>query len=261
MPWVKLDDNFHRNPKARLAGLRGRALYIAGLCHCAQGLTDGTILKAMLPIIAAEAEVTVADAVRLVELGLWQEHDDHYTVNDYLEWNPSGEQVRATRAARSAAGRRGGTKSKVAGAGRSNDEATDEANGKQTVKQMLEQVLEPQPSKPEANSEANRQAKRKPNGTPYPYPYPTTTSCSLNNPGTSELANDTRWQRIANTLNERGVPPASTYNAIHKLIHDDGIADHLVDAAAGQTINKADAGLGYLITVSRNWQTQRTGER
>lgn len=99
MTWVKLDDGFFRNPKARAAGKNGRALYLAGLCHSSGELTDGRIPKASLPLVAAEAEVPASTARRLVEAGLWLDDGDGYRVPDFLEFNPSAEKVRAERAA------------------------------------------------------------------------------------------------------------------------------------------------------------------
>lgn len=147
MTWVKLDDAFHRNPKAREAGLRGRALYIAGLCYCSAELTDGAIMKTMLPVLAAEADVKPADARRLVDVGLWVDVGDRYVVHDYLAWNPTAAEARERRAKRQAAGRLGGQRSVEQKRSRS------EASG-------------------QANASANGQAKLKQSPTPVPVPVP-----------------------------------------------------------------------------------------
>lgn len=99
MSWVKLDDGFFRNPKAIAAGPNGRALYLAGLCFCAQGLTDGVIDKRALQIVAADAAVKPSTADVLVREGLWLEDDAAYVVPDYLSYNPSRAQVLAEREA------------------------------------------------------------------------------------------------------------------------------------------------------------------
>lgn len=98
MTWVKLDDGFFRNRKARLAGKDGRALFIAGLCHCAGALTDGHIGDYDLALIAAEAEVKPKPASEALEkAGLWIRVTDGWIVNDYRQYNRSAAEVRAER--------------------------------------------------------------------------------------------------------------------------------------------------------------------
>lgn len=97
MSWVKLDDQFFSHPKAREAGKDACLLYLAGLTYCARHLTDGTIPKSSVAIIAAEAWARPSSARKLVEAGLWHDHGTHYTAHDYLDHNPSREQVEKTR--------------------------------------------------------------------------------------------------------------------------------------------------------------------
>lgn len=99
MTWVRLDDGFYRNRKARLAGKDGRALFLASCCYSAAALTDGHIAKVDLPVLCADAEVKPAVAKRLVEVGLWHEVDDGWQIHGFLELNPSKEKVEADRAA------------------------------------------------------------------------------------------------------------------------------------------------------------------
>lgn len=112
MAWVRLDDGFLTNQKAVIAGLDGRALYIAGLCWCARNLTDGTIDKRALPTIAALAGVQPTVADTLVAVGLWEDQDDSYLVPDFLEYNPSREKVLAEREAAAERQRRSREKSR-----------------------------------------------------------------------------------------------------------------------------------------------------
>lgn len=58
MTWFKLDDTWLTHPKVQAAGLRARALWIAGGLHCAQHLTDGRIDHHLVPILAALAGVS-----------------------------------------------------------------------------------------------------------------------------------------------------------------------------------------------------------
>ena len=109
MSWAKIDDQFFDHPKARAAGKDGRALFLAGLCWSAGNLTDGRIAKTDLPLVAAKAEVPATPtARRLVEVGLWEPASGGWLIHDYDRYNPSAEAVRAKRAARAEAGRRGG---------------------------------------------------------------------------------------------------------------------------------------------------------
>lgn len=94
MPFARLETGFFRHPKGGAAGLHGRALYMSGLCFCAEQLTDGRIPKGSVPIVAAEAGVKPSVADTLVEVGLWHDRGDHYAVNDYFErGNPTREKV------------------------------------------------------------------------------------------------------------------------------------------------------------------------
>lgn len=111
MPWAKIDDAFHRHPKARAAGLRGRALYVAGLCWANYQRSDGHIADHDLTIVAAEADVSPNTARKLVDVGLWDRTDGGYQIHDFLEHNFSAEQMEERRAKRASAGRIGGQRS------------------------------------------------------------------------------------------------------------------------------------------------------
>lgn len=99
MPWVKLDDGFYANPKVIRAKPLARSLYLAGLCHCASGLTDGQITKAAIPLLMAQTGATRAMAANLVAVGLWHDRGDHYEVHDWQEFNASAQAVSERRKA------------------------------------------------------------------------------------------------------------------------------------------------------------------
>lgn len=98
MTWFRLDDQWLTHPTMQAAGLTGRALWLAGGLHCAQHLTDGRIDKHLIRVLAAQAGVKTSVATRLVELGLWADEGDHYQIPNYLEYQPSKEQVANKRA-------------------------------------------------------------------------------------------------------------------------------------------------------------------
>lgn len=145
MPWVKLDDNFFDHPKIVAAGRDARDLYLAGLCYCARNLTDGFIPEERVARLAIEAGVAdaktavtrLSTVIRGTRCPLWETVDGGYQVHDYLDYNPTREQVIALRELRAEAGREGGVKSgetrraKSVKQTRSKREANALANAKQ----------------------------------------------------------------------------------------------------------------------------------
>jgi hypothetical protein len=97
---VKLDDGFFRHPKVVRAGRDARDLYLAALCYCQAGLTDGFVDAGALRRLAADAEVDGAEqlAERLVDVGLWESAEGGFRVHDYLRFNPSSADVKRQRA-------------------------------------------------------------------------------------------------------------------------------------------------------------------
>lgn len=94
MTWVKLDDQFPDHPKIEAAGPLAAWLYVCGLCYCAEHLTDG-LIPASKAVRLAPVHGKHID--RLVEVGLWTRVPDGYRIHDYLDFQPSGEQVRRER--------------------------------------------------------------------------------------------------------------------------------------------------------------------
>ncbi|MFJ6566260.1 hypothetical protein ACIQNU_02480 [Streptomyces sp. NPDC091292] len=96
MPWVKLDDRFPSHRKVALLSDRAFRLHVSALCWCAENLTDGCIAERELPLVAKVRAVKVT-AKQLEDAGLWDRVDDGWQIHDYLEYNPSREQVLAER--------------------------------------------------------------------------------------------------------------------------------------------------------------------
>jgi len=158
MAWVKIDDQFSQHPKVALAGPLASWLYVCGLCYCNKFLTDGVIPERIVPTLAdfsgikieANDEATSqangeANAKQLasilVQVGLWEKTDAGFLIHDYLEFNPSRDEVLATREKRAASGRNGGKKSGEVRA----------------AKQNRSKVLSKLPSKLEANGQAKHE--------------------------------------------------------------------------------------------------------
>jgi len=98
MPWVKIDDQFASHPKVLKAGPAAAWLYICGLTYCNRYLTDGFI-PAQAVRLLADLDDPEEQAAALVNAGLWEVTDGGYMVHDFLDWNPSAEEVRSEREA------------------------------------------------------------------------------------------------------------------------------------------------------------------
>lgn len=110
MTWAKLDDQFPVNVKVSALKDNEFRLHVTAICHCSAQLTDGFVAKhvpGVLPNVPRTRALKRA-INKLVEIGLWEEVDDGWVIHDYLDWNPSAAQAKAKKAARAAAGRRGG---------------------------------------------------------------------------------------------------------------------------------------------------------
>lgn len=129
MPWVRIDDEFAQHPKLMRVGPLGMALQVAALCYCNKHLTDGFIpwaaARSLLPweflgpeckrfrigvISGMSSEDVAADFVigLLLEAGLWDETEGGYVIHDYLNYQPSKNEVLAEREQKREAGRKGG---------------------------------------------------------------------------------------------------------------------------------------------------------
>jgi hypothetical protein len=97
MTWAKIDDQFHGHRKAKRAWkghARALGLHLLAISYCAGHLTDGLVddefVEEKLPNAREREQVTEA----LVAAGLWRRVvDDGWQINDWLEYNPSREDV------------------------------------------------------------------------------------------------------------------------------------------------------------------------
>jgi hypothetical protein len=96
MPWVKLDDRFPSHRKIALLSDRAFRLHVSAICWCAENLTDGRITERELPLVAKIRGVK-ATAQALEDAGVWDRVDGGWQIHDYLDYNPSREQVIAER--------------------------------------------------------------------------------------------------------------------------------------------------------------------
>lgn len=99
MTWVKIDDALADHPKIRETGKRAPfvlALHVRGLCYAGRYLTDG-LLKHGVVTGLLEHLGTQDWPMIMVCAGLWEPHPDGYVIHDYLDYNPSREEVLAER--------------------------------------------------------------------------------------------------------------------------------------------------------------------
>jgi hypothetical protein len=110
MTWARIDDQFFYNKKVAQVDGSAKLLYLAGLVYAANQLTDGLIPERALRFIASTADVANCQdfAKQLLDVGLWDATDEGYMIHDYLDWNPSREQVEETRRVRAQSGKQGG---------------------------------------------------------------------------------------------------------------------------------------------------------
>ena len=102
MPWTKLTDTFHNDPRLLNASDGAVVLYTRGLSHCGQMLSDGyidpTVALALMPGRSKNAVSKLVD--ELVAAGLW-ECDDRggWQHVGYLDEQSSREDVEERRRA------------------------------------------------------------------------------------------------------------------------------------------------------------------
>jgi len=95
MTWGKVDDKLWGSPKWLGTGPRARALWVSGLSWCMDQLTDGHVPAHVISVLGG----TRRDAGELVRIGLWEEADGGWQFHDWLDYQPSREQVLAERKA------------------------------------------------------------------------------------------------------------------------------------------------------------------
>ena len=104
MTWTRIDDNFHAHPKVQQAWHACPAsigLHVLALSYGAAYLLDGHVspefAQTCIPAAAGRKRAVAA----LVNAGLWEPNGRGWVIHDYLDHNPSREQVETDRAERS----------------------------------------------------------------------------------------------------------------------------------------------------------------
>lgn len=92
MTWARLDDRFPSHRKVALLSDRAFRLHVSAICWCAENLTDGHIGDRELAHVA-HIRGLKATAQELEDAVVWDRTDDGWVIHNYLDYNPSREQV------------------------------------------------------------------------------------------------------------------------------------------------------------------------
>jgi hypothetical protein len=95
MPWLRIDDGMWRNRKLLDVSPVGKALWTWCLGYSADQLTDGVLARADMRQIAAAVGLDdwQGPMQELVDADLVERDGDTWLMHDYLDYNPSREQV------------------------------------------------------------------------------------------------------------------------------------------------------------------------
>lgn len=121
MTWFRCDDQLADHPKVMALGaLRRPALGLWTMCgtYSARHLTDGFVSRSVAMRYAESGRELRRLTDALVASGLFDEVEAGWSMHDYLDWNPSREQVMGRRVLAKEAGRQGGLAKGKAGAKR-----------------------------------------------------------------------------------------------------------------------------------------------
>jgi hypothetical protein len=92
--WVKLDDKLHSHPKRWEVSNAALGLHLLALSYCGDQLTDGRV-----PGRWASQQQDRQEISELCSAGFWTVDGESFVIHDFLEYNPSREQVLAEREA------------------------------------------------------------------------------------------------------------------------------------------------------------------
>jgi len=94
MTWFKIDDSFYDHPKVFDAPDCAVALWVRAGCWSARNLTDGRIPAGLPGRLCDDPIKAVSE---LLERGLWEDNGTGYVFRNWLEYQPSKEEVEGKR--------------------------------------------------------------------------------------------------------------------------------------------------------------------
>ena len=113
MPWVKLDEHIDDHPKFAEVGTQGLALFMILLCYCNRQHNDGFVPQSVLTMTLRKWAISADVVDAMLAVRLLEPADRGVRMHDYLEYQPSRNEVEEKRTAiseaRSQAGIKGNT--------------------------------------------------------------------------------------------------------------------------------------------------------
>ena len=103
MTWTRLDDRFPEHPK--VVGISNAAfrLHVTALCYASRYQTEGHLPPAALRVIGGRKQLVQ----ELVNAQLWELNGQAWLIHDYLDYNPSREQLQQANEQKRIAGAKG----------------------------------------------------------------------------------------------------------------------------------------------------------
>jgi hypothetical protein len=92
MPWFRIDDGFYDHPKVLSAGNSAAGLLVRLGSYAAKHGTDGRIPGSVVKTFGTRTEIR-----QLLSVGMLEVAGADYIIHDYLDRNPSADQIRAER--------------------------------------------------------------------------------------------------------------------------------------------------------------------
>lgn len=93
MGWVRVSDDFYDHGAHAPLQLAEWGLWLWSLAWANRNLTDGVVPKAVVKRMDPDGLASAA----LIDAGRWHDKDDEVVIHDYLEFQPSKEQITAKR--------------------------------------------------------------------------------------------------------------------------------------------------------------------
>ena len=103
----KIDPKLPEDPAILAVGPLGELLYIRGLLHARQLLSEGRIIKFNLGSIAHGINSPSKHARDLVDAGLWIDDGDTWIIRNWAKWNMTEDERKDRSKERANSGRRG----------------------------------------------------------------------------------------------------------------------------------------------------------
>jgi hypothetical protein len=92
MAWVRIHDGATRHHKILNLSDKAFRMWVEGLSHAQEGLTDGLLPHRVLRTFGVR--VTANATKELVDGGLWHRKADGYEIHHFLDWNDSKDAIR-----------------------------------------------------------------------------------------------------------------------------------------------------------------------